>query len=43
MSSKWFRVDTDRREEFAEFVGQELALNGGAIRITKDSGMLVAK
>ncbi|MGD9100913.1 MAG: class I SAM-dependent methyltransferase [Anaerolineae bacterium] len=43
MSSRWFRVDTDRREEFAEFVGQELALNGGAIRIAKDSGMLVAK
>jgi SAM-dependent methyltransferase len=43
MSSRWFRVDTGRREEFAEFVERELALNGGVIRITKDSGMLVAK
>jgi SAM-dependent methyltransferase len=43
MSSRWFRVDTGRREEFAAFVERELALNGGVIRIAKDSGMLVAR
>jgi SAM-dependent methyltransferase len=41
LSSSRIGIDASRRAAFVEFVGQEIARNGGAIQITKDSGMFI--
>jgi SAM-dependent methyltransferase len=43
LSSTWHGVAAHRRQELVVFVEQELAANDGAIHITKDSGLFVAR
>lgn len=43
LSGMRLKIDRNRREDFAAFVRKEMAANDGAITITKDSGIFVAR
>jgi len=42
LSTSRFGLKDDQREEFADLISNEMKSNGGAIHITKDSGMFIS-